>query len=69
MAKTRKGTTKNPITTANSMLWAAAIVAAALLKAPAVLTLLLLPSLAVCALLTATHGGKTRGNAAGGTCT
>ncbi len=36
---------------ANAILWASAIVASAILGAPAALTLVLLPSLATCALL------------------
>jgi hypothetical protein len=36
---------------ANAVLWASAIVASAILGAPAMLSLLLLPSLAACALV------------------
>jgi hypothetical protein len=38
-------------TIANAILWASAIIAAAVLRAPTVLTLVLLPSLAACSLL------------------
>ncbi len=38
---------------ANSILWAAAIVASAILHAPTFLTLVLLPSLATCSLILA----------------
>jgi hypothetical protein len=37
---------------ANAVLWAAAILSAALLDAPPMLTAILLPTLAVCAILT-----------------
>ena len=36
---------------ANAILWASAIIASAILEAPSALTLILLPSLATCALV------------------
>jgi hypothetical protein len=38
---------KRQLAIANSLLWAAAIIASALLKAPALLTLILLPNLGI----------------------
>lgn len=45
----------------NSILWAAAIIAAAVLGAPTTLTLLLLPSLAVISVLAAVPGSRRSG--------
>ena len=59
---------KNRHETAQALMWAAAIIAAALLKAPTALTLLLLPSLAVVALLATGHRGRIKGNEVTGTC-
>jgi hypothetical protein len=44
--------TKNPYVLANAMLWAAAIVAAAILGAPGFLSLILLPLLATLSVVT-----------------
>ncbi|MDQ6655128.1 MAG: hypothetical protein M3Y80_04865 [Verrucomicrobiota bacterium] len=45
----------------NAILWAAAIVGAAVLHAPAALSGLILPSLAVCSLLIVGAGSCSRG--------
>ena len=47
-----------PFAFANAILWAAAIVAAAILGAPAALTFVLLPSLAVVSLLVLRRGRR-----------
>jgi hypothetical protein len=46
---------------ANSILWATAIIASAVLRAPASLTLVLLPCLAACSWLAALPGSAERG--------
>ncbi len=52
--------TKNPYGLANAMLWAAAIIAAAILGAPAFLFLVLLPLLATLSVVT--FGSRTASN-------
>lgn len=59
---------KNRMTTANSVLWASAIIAAALVQAPTFLTLFLLPSLAVGAILAARNERRGLEPAAAGGC-
>ena len=49
---------------ANSILWAAAIIASAILGAPVSLTTVLLPSLAACSLLAARSHAAGRGGPA-----